>query len=165
MIAPLLSAHRSQIREWDRPMLLYPLSFGQAGEAGAAINWNSELFSLFWSVLDIRGRGCYPSTKTVLLLPERGEERSLWNDASALASSCCRTQQCYASSYKKADMMTVQFQHESLYQPYFTCPAISFNIHNIIMCKSVNVWHIISWVCIIYRFTFDVICLHLVYML
>lgn len=69
--APPLSAHRSQIREWDRPALPFLPSFRQAEETEGAINWNSELFALFWSVLDIREKGCYPSAKTVLLLPER----------------------------------------------------------------------------------------------
>lgn len=55
-----------------------------------------------------------------------------------------------ARKRKKAEMMKALFQHESQHQALFTCPTISFNIWNVIMWKSVNAWHIISWVCIIY---------------
>lgn len=78
-------------RETDQWCCALQASGRQAGEAGAAINWNSKLLALFWSVLDIRGRGRHPSTKAVLLLPERGRKKGasgmrpvlLWAPAAA----------------------------------------------------------------------------------
>ena len=149
MIAPLLSAHRSQIRERGRLALLLPPCFRQGGEAVAAISRNSELFASPWSALCVRGRWCHSSTQSLLLLPEREEEGRIRNEAGASVSSCCCccccccTPACYARSYTQADMMEAQLQHEPQHQAHSTCPAISFNIRKVIthfMCMH-NLFH------------------------
>lgn len=156
MIDPLLSAHRSQIRERERPALLFPLSFRQTREAGAA-NWNSELFALAWSVLYIRGTWCYPRTHTMCLLPERERKK-------------CFTQACYASPgpYKKAGMMEAQFQHRLQHEahvPPFALICVSYPCGKVLMRKHIilsvcmhnllhvtpYVWlleHVLQWVCV-----------------
>lgn len=150
MIALSLSAHRSQIRVRDKPMLLFPPSFSQK-EAEATNNWKSELFfPLFWSVLGI----------------ERGGEE----DATLAPRLCCH----YLGENKKgASGMRPLLQwapaatrrHAKLVhttEALFQCRAHfhvspSALMHIEIMWKSVNERHIIWCVCIINYFTIDAI--------
>lgn len=165
MIAPLLSAHRSQIKEWDRPALLFPVR--ASGSQGRLGQQSIEILSFF----------CFCFDQCRILVEE---------DATLVPSLCCyylRERKKGASGLrpalqwtpaaahrrvllarmKKADMMKTLFQHESQHQACSICLAIKFNNCNMIMWKNVNSWHIISCVCIINCITIDLIHLYSIF--
>lgn len=67
MIAPPLTAHRSEIREQTSPLCCSLQASGSQGRLGQQSIEILSFLASSWSVLDIRGRGCYRSTQTVLL--------------------------------------------------------------------------------------------------
>ena len=151
MIAPLLSAHRSQIRERGRLALLLPPCFRQGGEAVAAISRNSELFASP-CVLEEDDATLAPSLCCYYLRERKKEESGMrpglqWAPAAAAAAAAAHRHATLARIHRRTWWrLSSNMSHNIKHTPHVPPSAL-------ISVK----WSHISCVCIIYSITADAI--------